>query len=134
MSPTIPCAQGVILLGAGVLGKGDPVLPAPGEAVQAGVRGAAPAAHVPLEVTGRWEERGAVMHPALQAPAALHCLVGDGAPKGERSPLHHPQLWARPSSGQEQGARQPWQMEGMGCPHPHSRVPPWGALSPLASP
>lgn len=65
MFPTIPCAQGVILLGAGVLDQGDPALPAPGQAVQAGVRGAAPATSVLLEVTGCWEERRAVRHPVV---------------------------------------------------------------------
>ena len=89
MSPTIPSAQGVILLGAGVLGKRDPALPAPGEGVQAGVRGAAPAARVPLEVTGCWEERGTVVHPALP-----------GGRWGSPQPLPSFQ----PSSGQEQGA------------------------------
>lgn len=52
VSPTIFCAQSVILLRAGVFGQGNPTFPAPGEAVQVLINRAAPATHVHLEVTG----------------------------------------------------------------------------------
>lgn len=105
---TVPRAQGVILLRAGVPGQGGRAPPAPGEAAQAGVRGAAPAARVPLEVAGRWEERGGCDVPST---AGTHCPAlpegGQGIQSGgsrRHPPPQHPQLGARPSSGQEQGA------------------------------
>lgn len=128
VSPTISCAQGVILLGARVLGKGDPILPAPGEAVQAGVRRAAPATRVLLEVTGRWEERGACDTPGA---AGTRCPAPPGGRQGIQggtlSPLPTaPRFWPGQAQGRSSvpSGHGRAVMDGTGCPHPHGQVPP----------